>query len=95
LSVAKKWDEYIKYIAEGGRYAKYLELGNFAIQVYNKAGVIHKEGFEAAANNAKLVFTGASVDWTSPSFTALEVGGAGLEATLCFTQSKVTMVAPF
>jgi hypothetical protein len=95
LSVAGKWDQYIKYIAEGGKYAKYLELGKFAMAVYNKAGVIHKGAFEQAANYSKLVFSGLAIDWKSTSLTALDVAGSGLEASICFTQSKVTMVSPF
>ncbi|MCW5980513.1 MAG: hypothetical protein KIT09_20705 [Bryobacteraceae bacterium] len=95
LSLAKRWDQYVKHLAEGGKCAKYLELGQFAIQAHNKAGILTNDRFESAANAAKLVFSGAAIDWKTTSLTALDIAGDGLEATICFTQSKVTMVAPF
>lgn len=97
LSFAGKVDDVIKVIAAGKKYKGVCELGKFAVEVYNKAGVISKGLFEEFANAAKTVCAGASIDWRNPSITALDIpkAGGGIEAGIVYNWSKVTMIAPF
>lgn len=98
LSFAGKIDDAVKAIAAGKQYKKVCsELGRFAIEVHNRAGVIGKTFWEEVANTAKTIFTGLSIDWRNPTITALDIpkAGLGLEAGVVYNWSKVTMISPF
>lgn len=98
LSFAAKIDDALKAVAAGKKYwGVCTQLGKFATEVGKRAGVINKELFEEAANAAKTICTGLSIDWQSPSITALDIPGVGrgIEAGIVYNWSKVTMVSPF
>jgi hypothetical protein len=97
LSFAGKIDDTIKAISNGRTYMKVAELGKFAIEVYNRAGIITKGAFEEYANAAKTICTGLGMDSSSPGVTVFDVpkGGVGLEVGFVHNWSKVTDVEPF